>query len=54
MNFKSIKDAYIYGFKEGILIGMDKGMELAGVWCEESDCPPANTTPMIESVPPSE
>ena len=50
MNFKTIKDAYIYGFKEGILIGMDKGMELAGVWCEESGCPPANSAPMIESV----
>ncbi len=49
MNFKSIKDAYIYGFKEGILIGMDKGMDLASVWCEESsECPP-NTAPMIES-----
>lgn len=49
MHFKSYKEAYIYGFKEGMLIGMDKGMELAA-WCEGySDCPPANTTPMIET-----
>jgi hypothetical protein len=50
MHFKSYKDAYIYGFKEGMLIGMDKGMELAGAWGDEySDCPPANTAPMIET-----
>jgi hypothetical protein len=25
MHFKSYKDAYIFGIKEGMLIGMDKG-----------------------------
>jgi hypothetical protein len=49
MHFKTHKDAYIFGIKEGMLIGMDKGMEIASMWCEESsDCPPANSAPMIE------
>ncbi len=50
MHFKSYKDAYIFGIKEGMLIGMDKGMEIASMWNHEySDCPPANSTPMIET-----
>jgi hypothetical protein len=50
MHFKTHKDAYIFGIKEGMLIGMDKGMEIASMWCQESsDCPPANTAPMIET-----
>lgn len=55
MHFKSAKDAYIFGIKEGMLIGMDKGMEIASMWCgESSDCPPSNTAPMIETSVPSE
>lgn len=55
MHFKSSKEAYIYGLKEGMIIGLEKGMDIASMWCEEgSDCPPANTTPMIENVVVSE
>ena len=50
MHFKTAKEAYIFGIKEGMLIGIDKGMDFANMWCEgSSECPPANTEPqMIE------
>ena len=50
MHYKSYKDAYLYGYKDGMITGMQKGLELAEEWTECYDCPPANTTPMIESV----
>lgn len=51
MHFKNIKQAYIYGIKEGMVIGVEKGMEIAESWVDCSDCPPANSVPMIESAP---
>jgi len=54
MHFKNIKQAYIYGLKEGMVIGVEKGMDIAESWVDCSDCPPANTTPMIESTPSEE
>ena len=49
MHFKNIKQAYIYGLKEGMVIGIEKGMDLAESWVECEDCPPANSAPMIEN-----
>ena len=55
MHFKTAKEAYIFGIKEGMLIGIDKGMDFANMWCEESsDCPPANTEPQMIEASPSE
>lgn len=49
MHFKNIKQAYIYGLKEGMVIGVEKGIDIAESWTECEDCPPANSAPMIES-----
>jgi|688.fasta_scaffold371191_1 hypothetical protein len=52
MHFKTAKEAYIYGIKEGMLLGLEKGMEIGSMWSDEySDCPPANTEPTaVESI----
>lgn len=59
MHYKSFKEAYLYGFKDGMVVGMDKGIQLGEEWseCSEgeySDCPPANTMPMLEGSTSSE
>lgn len=51
----NFKHAYVEGFKDGLTLGIEKGMELAEYFedsnSNNSDCPP-NTTPlMVESVP---
>lgn len=49
--FKTHKEAYLYGFKDGLTIGIEKGMELAGDWT----CPTSNTantmSATMESLP---
>ena len=48
MHYSSIKEAYLYGFKDGVSIGMEKGIEISENWNE--DCPPANTSPIVEGI----
>jgi len=49
MHFKTLKDAYLYGVKDGMIMGIEKGLEIAESWTECADCPP-NTAPlMVES-----
>lgn len=43
-----LKSHYLYGFKDGLEIGLEKGMELAAAW---KDCPANSEVKMVESLP---
>lgn len=49
------KEAYIAGLKDGLTMGIEKGIEISETWMDCSDCPPANSQPMlVESSPVTE
>ena len=45
--YKSIKEAYLYGFKDGLFFGIEKGLEISENW--NNDCPSNSAPQMIES-----
>ena len=57
LEFSSYKEACLFGYRKGFSDGLEKGIDM-GDWWTETDCPPANSAPMIESVatetPPTE
>ena len=50
IEFTSYKEAFLHGYKKGFDDGMGKGMEIF-MWWDDENCPPANTTMMIETTP---